>query len=43
MIYLHFVCIYVGTEYLHLVVVCVELDWCLELDDCVELDSCVEF
>ena len=43
MIYLHFVCVYVGTEYLHLVVVCVELDWCLELVVCVELDVCVEF
>ena len=35
MIYLHFVCVYVGTECLHLVVVCVEFDWCLELVGCV--------
>ena len=43
MIYLHLVCVYVGTEYLHLGVVCVEFDWCLELVVCMELVGCVEF
>lgn len=42
-IYLHLLCVYVGNGYLHLVVVCVELDWCLELVVCVEFVCCVEF